>query len=69
MSSAGLTDTALKQVFKEALAETLVEQRELLAEVVVQVIEDMALGEAIRQGQQSDDVPRDAIMEILEEPR
>ena len=44
MSSAGLTDTALKQVFKEAL------------------------GEAIRQGQQSDDVPRDAIMEILEHP-
>lgn len=69
MPPVALTDAALKQVCKEALAETLSEQRELLAEVVVQVIEDMALGEAIRQGQQSDDVPREAIMEILEDPK
>jgi len=54
---------AMKRVLKEALAETLHEQRELLHEV----LEDIALAEAIREGQQTDRVDRDEVFDVLED--
>ena len=53
----------LKQMFKEALTETLHEQRELLHEVFAEVIEDFALAEAIREGQQTELVERDEVFD------
>jgi hypothetical protein len=56
----------LKKLFKEALTETLQEQRELLYDVFAEVLEDMALAEAIREGQQTGKVTRETIFKILE---
>ncbi len=56
----------MKRVLKEALAETLHEQRELLHEVFAEVLEDFALTEAIREGRQTDRVDRDEVFDALE---
>ena len=57
---------AIKQAFKEALAETLHEQRNLLHEVFAEVLEDFAFAEAIREGCQSELVQRDEVFDVLE---
>jgi len=57
---------AIKQAFKEALAETLHEQRDLLHEVFAEVLEDFAFAEAIREGRQSERVQRDEVFDVLE---
>lgn len=53
---------AMKQVLKEALTETLHEQRELLHEVFAEVLEDFALAEAIREGRQTERVERNEVL-------
>ena len=58
------TDT-LKQLLKEALAETLDEKRELLREVVAEALEDIALTEAIREGKQSERIARKEVFDLL----
>jgi len=50
---------------KEALAETLHEQREFLHEVFAEVLEDFALAEAIREGRETKFVERDEVLHIL----
>jgi hypothetical protein len=52
---------------KEALAETLHEQRGLLRETFVEELEDFAFAEAIREDQQTGRIERDAIFELLED--
>jgi hypothetical protein len=56
---------ALKQVLKEALTETLHEQRDLLHEVFAEVLEDFALAEAIREGQSAKRAPREEVIRWL----
>jgi predicted DNA-binding protein len=58
---------ALKEAFKEALAETLHKQRGLLREDFVEELEDFAFAEAIREGQQTGRIERGAIFELLED--
>ena len=65
MTTAEIQAPGFKQVLKEALVETLQEQRDLLHEIFMEVIEDIALAEAIREGQQTERVGRDAIMAAL----
>jgi hypothetical protein len=55
-----------KQALKEAITETLHEQRELLHEVFAEVLEDVALAEAIREGWQTERVGRDEVFDILD---
>jgi hypothetical protein len=52
---------------KEALAETLHEQRGLLRETFVEELEDFAFAEAIRADQQTGRIERDAIFELLKD--
>lgn len=52
---------------KEALTETLHEQRGLLREVFAEVLDDFAFAEAIREGQQTERAERDEIFRILED--
>ncbi len=67
MNPTELPDDAFKQVLKEALTETLHEQRQLLHEIFAEVLEDMALATAIREGQQTERIERAEIFKILEE--
>lgn len=61
MTSTELRSPAFRQLLKEALSEALREQRDLLHEVFAEVIEDLALAEAIRQGRETEPVSRDAV--------
>lgn len=65
MAQADPDNEAMKQVFKEALAETLHEQRDLLHEVFAEVLEDLAFAEAIREGRQTGRIERDEVFGIL----
>jgi hypothetical protein len=58
MAQAQLSEAALKKLLKEAFTEMLQEQRDLLHEVFAEVLEDIALAEAIREGQQTEKVAR-----------
>lgn len=56
----------LKQTLKEALSETLHEQRDLLHDIFAEVLEDFALVEAIREGQKTKKAPRAEVLRILQ---
>ena len=60
------TEPAIKQAMKEALAESLSDQRELLYEVFTEVLEDFALAEAVRQGQETELDDRDSVLKALQ---
>jgi len=55
----------IKQLLKEALAETLEERRDLY-DVFVEVLEDVAMAEAIREGQRSELATRNEVFNLLE---
>ena len=59
MTPLDLNEAAVKKLFKEALVETLYEQRSLLREVLADALEDVGLTEAIRQGRRTETVTRD----------
>lgn len=63
--SNALTREELKQALKEALAETLEERRELLHDVVLEVLEDIALVRAIEEGRKSKPVSRAQVLKTL----
>ena len=66
MAQATIDKAVLKQTLKEALAETLHEERELLHEVFVEVLEDFALSEAVREGLETAPATREEVVSILE---
>ena len=65
MPTKNTSRVTLKTTLKEALTETLHEQRELLQEVFSQVLEDVALAEAIRAGQKSKPASRLEVFKTL----
>lgn len=65
MSQPVLDRAELKQLLKESLAETFIEQRELLHDLLQEVIEDISMISAIREGQQSERIDRREIFDIL----
>jgi predicted RNase H-like HicB family nuclease len=63
MAHSDPNNEAINQSLKEALTETLHEQRQPLHEVFAEVLEDYALAEAIREGRQTEHVERDEVFE------
>ncbi|MDA3895184.1 MAG: hypothetical protein PF482_03430 [Desulfobacteraceae bacterium] len=57
----------LKQVFKEALIETLEERKGVFHDLIVEAIEDIALSRAIREGEHTETVSQKDIFNILED--
>ena len=56
----------LKEVFKQAFAKVLQERRDLLYDVFTEVIEDIALANAIKKGEETEIVSREQAFKILE---
>ena len=56
----------LKLVVKEAIKEMLVENSEMLKELVVETLEEIAMVQRMEEARQTEFVGRDAIMEMLE---
>jgi hypothetical protein len=65
MAKIGNADS-LKQVLKEALRETFHEQRDFLREIVAEAIEDVALLDAIREGQRTPRTTREEVFRLPE---
>jgi hypothetical protein len=67
MTTANIDKATLKMALKEALAETLQEQRALFHEVFAEVLEDFALAEAVREGQQTRSAARAEVFRLLQD--
>ena len=59
-------DEKFKELVKAALIDVLEERRDLVKDILVEAIEDMALGHAITEGLGSDPIPRKEILDLLE---
>ena len=66
MAQPGIPHETLKQAMKDALAETLSEQRDLFREVFIEALEDLALIEAVEEGRQTEKVDRAEVFAVLE---
>jgi aminopeptidase C len=60
-----MTESALARSFKQALTETLRENREVLRDLLAEVIEDVSIVNAIREGEKSKPVKRASVMTAL----
>ena len=69
MSPAVLDEARVKALVKEALLEILDERKDLLAGVIEEVIEDIGMLRAIKEGEETPYVPQEAVLEALEEAR
>jgi hypothetical protein len=56
----------LKPAVKEAIKEAMVENSETLKDLLVEVIEDVALLQRMEEGRQTELVSRDEVMGLLE---
>ena len=65
METTNLSPDMLKQMVKEALSETLTDQKDFFRGIIEEVLEDYAFAEAIREGQQTEIVSRDEVFDVL----
>ncbi len=65
-TSMPMSDAQIKDVFKQAFVEVLQENREELYDLFAEVLEDMALTNAIREGASTEYVSRAEVFEVLE---
>lgn len=59
-------ENQLKEVFKQAFAELLQERRDLLYDVFGEVLEDIALANAIKEGENIEIVGKEEAFQIVE---
>ena len=62
-----LTEDELKVLFKQAITEVLEERRDLFYDLFAEVIEDVGLSNAIREGYATERVDEDTILGILDD--
>jgi len=66
MSSVTLDERQIKDLFKQAVLELFQERRDLLYDLFAEVIEDLALANAIKEGESTETVSRAEVFRILE---
>ncbi len=66
MPEAVIPRDALLPALEEALIGTISEQQDLLRAVVADVLEDLAFGEAMDEGEETEIVGRERIFDLLE---
>jgi hypothetical protein len=65
MTQINLDEDKIKQLFKTALVEVIQEQKEVFSDLLAEIIEDIALEKAIKEGEDTETVSREAIFKIL----
>lgn len=60
-----MNEGKLKQVFKEALLETIEEKTDLFHDIIMEALEDIALSRAISEGEETENVSRKEVFDIL----
>lgn len=66
MVAPAIDENQLKEILKVALVEVLEERSDLLRDVLAEIVEDVALGRAIREGEESQPISREEIFRILD---
>ncbi len=66
MEQAVIDEGRLKEIMKKALIEVFEERKNLFYELVAEVLEDIALVNAIKEGEHEESVSRDEVFSILE---
>ena len=67
MAQVTVSEDTLGQILRPAVADALDDRRDLLHEVLAEVLEDITLAEAIRDGRETDRVEREAVFAALDE--
>lgn len=65
MTEINLDEIKLKELLKAAIVEVLQEQKEVFSDLLAEIIEDIALEKAIKEGEKTELVSREAIFKIL----
>ena len=56
----------LKELFKQAIIEAMEEKKDVVHDLLVEAMEDVAMIHAIQNGEETDPISRDEIFNILE---
>ena len=67
MPKTPVNETHIKDLLKDALLELVQERKDLLYDIVAEVVEDLALAKAIQEGENTDTVPREDVFNVLDE--
>ena len=60
-----IDDNKIKNLFKQAIIEAIEEKKDVVHDLFMEAMEDIALVRAIEEGESSDNVSRDEIFDIL----
>ena len=66
MSTISVEELYLKDLLKQAILELVQERRDLLQDILVEALEDLALARAIEEGESTEVVSKAEIFQILE---
>ncbi|WP_193197020.1 hypothetical protein [Nostoc sp. MG11] len=66
MAEMNLDEIKLKELLKTAIIEVLQEQKEMFSDLLTQIMEDIALERAIKEGENTEAVSREAIFKVLD---
>lgn len=66
MAVVHLDDGRIKEIFKQAILEVLQERKDLLHDAFAEAIEDIALTNAIRDGEATGSATREEVFQALE---
>ncbi|NEU73988.1 hypothetical protein PI95_015840 [Hassallia byssoidea VB512170] len=69
MTEINLDEIKLKELLKAAIVEVLQEQKEVFSDLFAEIIEDIAFSKAIKEGEKTELVSREAIFKILEKEK
>ncbi|MFC1850000.1 hypothetical protein ACFL27_07405 [candidate division CSSED10-310 bacterium] len=61
-----IEENKIKDLFKQALVELFQERREFIHDLLAEFIEDYAMINAIKEGENTENVTKDEVFEILE---
>ena len=60
-----IDDNKIKNLFKQAIIEAIEEKRDVVHDLFMEALEDIAMVRAIEEGESTDSVARDEIFNIL----
>jgi hypothetical protein len=66
MAHLSVEEQHIKDLLKQAILELLEERQDIFRQLVVEAMEDLALINAIKEGEATETVSRDEILQILE---
>jgi len=61
-----INEDQLKQVIKTAILEAFDERRDFFYDLIEEVVEDLALASAIKEGETTEPIAREDVFQILE---